>query len=160
MFFQPDIVDILNNSSEELRTNTSEVLGQLELAREVDLCFLVDVTGSMSPYIAGVRDSINDIVDDLLNSSLSENAVEDLRIAFVGYRDFGDGEKQFTLFPFTDNVADFRDFVAATQASGGANVPEDVCGGLDESLKLEWGSPARTRLIFHIADAPGWSFWC
>lgn len=135
--------------------NTSEVLGELSLGHEVDLCFLVDVTGSMSPYIIGVRDSINDIVDDLLNASLAENYVEDLRISFVGYRDFPDKEDHFTILPFTRNVTEFRDFVAETDATGGYSIPEDVFGGMDSALDLDWGEPTRTRLIFHIADAPG-----
>ncbi len=60
---------------------------------ELDLCFVVDVTGSMQDYIDGVRDSIFDIVDyvrnatntDLVgNFSKSLNSTRRLRLAFVG----------------------------------------------------------------------------
>jgi uncharacterized protein YegL len=37
-------------------------------ARRLDLCFLVDITGSMDPHIQGVKDSIHAIVDRLLTT--------------------------------------------------------------------------------------------
>jgi len=38
------------------------------------------------------------------------------------------------------------------KARGGDDLPEDVCGGLSEALKLNWS--AEKRLIILIADAP------
>jgi hypothetical protein len=45
------------------------VVQQLQAARRLDLCFLVDVTSSMVPYIQGVKNSIRAIVDTLLKKS-------------------------------------------------------------------------------------------
>jgi serine/threonine-protein phosphatase PP1 catalytic subunit len=78
-----------------------------------------------------------------------------LHIAFVGYRDHGDAN-QFEVCPFTTSVESFRDFVGRVGAFGcGGDIPEDVLGGLEQTLNLEWGiGGAATRVLIHIGDAP------
>ena len=38
--------------------------------------------------------------------------------------------------------------------SGGGDKPEDVFGGLEKVLTVDWKAPL-TRMVIHIADAPG-----
>jgi hypothetical protein len=105
----------------------------------------------MGAYIDGVRDAIDDIVEDLV----STYDIQPLRLAFVGYRDFSDAaDMQFRYLDFTSSVYRFRNFVAATRATGGGDAPEDVMGGLFKALRLDWGPSGRPGMIFHIADAP------
>ena len=40
------------------KAELDEIVKQMQEARQLDLCFLVDVTGSMSPHINGVKKSI------------------------------------------------------------------------------------------------------
>jgi uncharacterized protein YegL len=48
------------------------VVKQMQEARSLDLCFLVDVTASMGPHILAVKDSIRTIVDTLLKEEADE----------------------------------------------------------------------------------------
>lgn len=45
-----------------------------------------------------------------------------------------------------------RSFLSGLRATGGADAPEDVLGGLNQALNATWKH--RTRCIIHIADAP------
>lgn len=52
--------------AENLRkAHVDRVLKKMKAARKLDLCFLVDVTGNMQPYITEVKDSIRSIVEKL-----------------------------------------------------------------------------------------------
>jgi hypothetical protein len=72
------------------------------------------------------------------------------RIAFVGYKDFGDGPAQ--VHPFTEDISAVINFIDRQQADGGDDFPEDVAGGLAAAVGLQWASQARTVVL--IADAP------
>lgn len=48
--------------------------------QKLDLAFLVDSTGSMSSYIAGAKDAINEIVESVKRTAPLLN----LQVAFVG----------------------------------------------------------------------------
>uniref|UniRef100_A0A914Z762 VWFA domain-containing protein n=1 Tax=Panagrolaimus superbus TaxID=310955 RepID=A0A914Z762_9BILA len=125
-----------------------------ELARNIDLCFLLDVTGSMQPYIDQCRDSIKQIVEILMPTKTRYSGIAKLlRLSIVGYRDHGD-EKQFEILEFTESPEIFRNFVSSVPADGGADLPEDVFGGLEKALDLSWSDQCGTKVIFHIADAP------
>ncbi len=39
-------------------------------------------------------------------------------------------------------------------ATGGGDAPEDVFGGLEKALALSWSTTPRSKVIFHMADAP------
>ena len=54
--------------------------------------------------------------------------------------------------PFTDNMQEFSQFVSRIEASGGSDVPEDLCGGLEAASKLNW--TAQSRHLFLLTDAP------
>lgn len=50
----------------------------------LDVCFLVDCTGSMGPYIEEVKKRIKEVVAALQ----AAHGALDLRVGFVGYRDY------------------------------------------------------------------------
>ena len=76
-----------------------------------------------------------------------------IRLAFFGYRDFGD-LKQFEVLPFTYSVDAFPTFCDAVKATGGGDGPEDVFGGLEQMIGLDWSEDGSTHMLFHIADWP------
>jgi hypothetical protein len=121
---------------------------RLQEAEVADLVFLVDITGSMQPYIDGTKEAILDIVDQL-----DTVEIEKLRMAFVGYRDVND-QVQFEILPFTTSPNSFRSFLARIKANGGGDGPEDVFGGLEKVGQLDWSPNAGTRVMIHIADSP------
>ena len=62
--------------------------------------------------------------------SLSRQAV---RLAFVGYRDFGFDEEgsQACVLDFTHDLAEFRAFVGSLGTRWNPDYAEDVCTGLE-----------------------------
>lgn len=118
------------------------------LPNSVDVCFLMDCTGSMGTWITTCKNKLQSIVDLITQYYVNVT----INISFVGYHDCGDSPL-FELLPFTTKVEIVKDFITKNVcARGGADVPEDICGGLRQALNLEW--TAENRLIILIADAP------
>lgn len=126
----------------------NDAMRRLKAARNLYIAFVVDTTGSMGKYIAGVKEQVNTIVQMLSRRQLN------VHTAFVGYKDHCDGVDHFELLPFTTNIASFRTFVGRIDAEGGGDAAEDVLGGLNHAVRaLNW-HPDATNVLFHIADAP------
>jgi hypothetical protein len=87
----------------------------------------------MKPYIAAVKETISDIVDEIK----MVNAAIVLRVALVGYRDFVEGRSEYTVFDFSTDITEFKKIIDASKAEcpGNTDVCEDVLGGLHEVLK-------------------------
>ena len=76
-----------------------------------------------------------------------------VRVAFVGFRDFGDGNSIFSVHDFTSDIKAIKDFISNQHASGGGDLPEDVVGAMHQVLQLSW-YPDSFKLVTVIADAP------
>ncbi|GMT02172.1 hypothetical protein PENTCL1PPCAC_24346 [Pristionchus entomophagus] len=142
--------------------NIEEVRRNIKRAENVQLCFLVDVTGSMQSHIDGVRKSIDEMLNELTDNGRhvtfkgeGARVAQSMELAFVAYRDHGD-TKQFEVLPFTDAAA-FKAFTRDLEARGGGSDAygcEDVFGGLDAALNLDWSESCGTKVMFHICDQP------
>ena len=121
---------------------------RLKDAQSVDLCFMVDCTGSMERYIVEVKEKIQDLVEETRQKFSSLK----LFVSFVGYRDHSEGTKRITYQEFTQSIPFFKGFVGNVRAFGGGDAAEDVFGGIEQVCKLNWNQP--TRILFHIGDAP------
>ncbi|XP_028404560.1 alpha-protein kinase vwkA-like [Dendronephthya gigantea] len=135
-------------AEEARKREIDRVLQMMAAAQAVDLCFLVDCTGSMASYIQGVKDKIKGIIEK------SKRMLPDLSfsVAFVGYRDHCDGTDRTVVLNFTTSILEFQSFMESVSAKGGGDAPEDVFGGIEEVTKLSWVK--QTRILFHIADSP------
>ena len=116
----------------------------------VKLCFLLDCTGSMGPWIQAAKEQIETIVTKT-QREYEEHSDVRIKVAFVGYRDYGD-EVQHEVVSFT-SVEQFLTAIHTIQAKGGDDIAEDVAGGLKNVIQLPWGN-ADVRTVIHIADAP------
>ena len=114
----------------------------------LDLALVCDCTGSMSAWMTRAKETLRSIIDNVLSSHEGLH----VRIAFVGYRDFCDGPRQYAIQEFTTNVDTIRTFINSQPATGGGDMPEDVVGGYKKMIELDW--QAETRVAFHICDAP------
>ena len=157
-------------------------------ARAVDVCFVVDCTGSMSHWIQQVKDKghtqrsqpdthsarthgsdgsrthhhthcpapfVHCVVMAIAKGVKSHPRVRTVRLAFVGYRDyFYPADQRYFVVPFVEDEASFEQVVRSVQAlyCKGNDEPEDMLGGLDQALKLDW--KGKTRIIILVADAP------
>lgn len=113
----------------------------------VKLCFVMDCTASMEPWLRTARQEILSIV----KSMDAKHPHADIRVAFVGYRDHGDADRVF-VHDFSD-VPTLYAYLHSVVAKGGDDAAEDVAGGLRQAHTLSW-SGADLCLLYHIADAP------
>jgi hypothetical protein len=113
-----------------------------------DLLFLIDTTASMHSYINAAKEQEKSIVQDIKMAFLNES---DVRVAVVGYKDHGD-KPNIEFLDFTTSTNQVFDFLGRLNATGGADTPEDVLGGVNQALNASWKK--QTRCIIHIADAP------
>lgn len=114
----------------------------------LDLALLCDCTGSMGSWMTRAKETLASIIDNVLKAHEGLH----IRVAFVGYRDFSDGDIQYAVKEFTTEVDEVRTFINSQPATGGGDMPEDVVGGYKKMYEMDW--QAETRIAFHICDAP------
>jgi len=117
-----------------------------EPSNTVEVCFLMDCTGSMGSYIKMCQEKITQIVDIIC----SDNPNTSILISFVGYREHKDHSP--SVLSFNADVSSVKSFISTVKPLGGKDIPEDVCGGLNLAINLDWKT--RHRLLILIADAP------
>lgn len=122
--------------------------------REMELAIVVDGTDSMSTELAGVRQSITKMLDDLRRHRDSE-----VRAALVVYRDAGapSGEVTIPLKRFTADEATIEQAVQQLRPESGAPFFHELADvGLHAALtELPWSDdPQVTRWVLVFGDAP------
>jgi hypothetical protein len=129
----------------ERKTAVRDVMRMVKASERVDLCFMVDATGSMGSQIEAVKTQITKIATDvqITNPSLK------LRTAITGYRDALERDGGNSPFDFVDSLEAFVSNVSSINAQGGGDGCEDVASGLADVLGFSW-----SRVLFFIADAP------
>eukprot|EP00160_Parvularia_atlantis_P013111 Unigene2713_Nuclearia_a/m.8397 Unigene2713_Nuclearia_a/g.8397 ORF Unigene2713_Nuclearia_a/g.8397 Unigene2713_Nuclearia_a/m.8397 type:complete len:388 (-) Unigene2713_Nuclearia_a:295-1458(-) len=117
---------------------------------ELDLCFLLDATGSMGSYIASATRSIHNIVEKIKQA---EHA--DVRFALVAYRDHPPQESTFVTqtYAFTGDVDEMTTYLSKISATGGGDGPEAVTAAMRVARDMPW-RPNATKVAVIIADAP------
>jgi Mg-chelatase subunit ChlD len=119
-------------------------------AESVDLVFIVDCTGSMTSYIASVKQNMIDIVRRI---SLTSGNLR-LRMALVGYRGVRDMHhpSNLSVLDFVSSVHEFEDFLGRISTWGGDGSTADMARGIQTANQLSWKQS--TRVAFLIADVP------
>lgn len=114
---------------------------------KVKVCFVMDCTASMEPWIRAARQEVLSTVRYLEE----KHPHADIAVAFVGYRDHGDDER-ILLHDFSD-VPTLYAYLHTVVAKGGDDAAEDVASALRQAHTLSWDR-ADLCLVYHIADAP------
>lgn len=130
---------------------TSRSDSRLPLTR-LEVAFVVDTTGSMKDDINAVRDSLFDIVDDIVKKT----SELEIRFAIVSYRDHPPEDRTYVtdVFDFTDNVKDIHRRIGRLNPSEGGDTPEAVADGLaDARRQLSWTRDAY-KILLLVGDAP------
>lgn len=88
--------------------------------------------------IEATKDKLGDIMDAVVKQHPNLR----IRIAYVGYRDYG--VPRFEIMPFTDRdpVTALRTFLKDVECIGNADLQENVCGGLQKVADLDWKASA------------------
>ncbi len=101
----------------------------------VDICFLMDATGSMQPCIDAIKESIRKFVHLLTDADANGGVIiKDWRICVWGYRDFTYDPKYgvaaLVRNPFTRDIAGVEAQLGALEAKGGGDEPESLLDAL------------------------------
>jgi hypothetical protein len=110
-----------------------QLIKLLEKGQEVDLCFCLDCTRSVGNiHKVSQQDCINaikDFIEKIIDLMKLKYNYSKFRLAIVGYRDICDGDEQFEILDFTEDVKKFRNKLKSLEAKGGGDECEDVLGG-------------------------------
>ena len=117
----------------------------------IEVCFVLDTTGSMSGLIEGAKQKIWSIANEIV----SAKPTPDLRFGLIGYRDRRDQyiTKRFDLTKDIDAVyANLQEF----RAGGGGDLPESVNQALHEAVtRMSWSTNRDAlKIIFLVGDSP------
>jgi hypothetical protein len=119
--------------------------------KPVEVCFVLDTTGSMSGLIDGAKRKIWSIA----NSIVAANHGGSVKFALVPYRDRGD-QYVTKVFALTDDLDKVFQDLQTLEAGGGGDEPESVNQALDDAVgKIKWSDAKDvTKIIFLVGDAP------
>ena len=127
--------------------------------KAVDIVFLIDATGSMSPYMKGVKRFTRKILWDV-QKCLTQYLVDEVEVLLVGlvtYKDHSTNKNSYVSKIDCDLTSNFNDFKAnlmRVQAKGGGDEPEAVLDGLNEAImNISWRENS-FKFVYHILDGP------
>jgi len=118
---------------------------------KVEVCFVLDTTGSMGGLIEGAKAKIWAIA----NTIVKQKPTPEVRFALIAYRDRGD-EYVTQRFDLTDDIDTVFKNLQSFKADGGGDTPESVNQALDEAVtKVTWSADKSVlKIIFLVGDAP------
>ena len=117
----------------------------------MEVCFVLDTTGSMGGLIEGAKQKIW----SMANQFVSAKPTPELKLALIGYRDRGD-EYVTKVTDLTGDIDAIYEKLQAFKADGGGDTPESVNQALHEAVtKISWSKDRDVlKVIFLVGDAP------
>jgi Mg-chelatase subunit ChlD len=117
----------------------------------IEVCFVLDTTGSMGGLIEGAKQKIWSIANEMI----SAQPTPELKLGLIGYRDRGD-EYVVKSFGLTNDIDAIYGHLREFQAGGGGDAPESVNEALAEAIqKMPWSKDRKVlKIIFLVGDAP------
>jgi hypothetical protein len=138
-----------------------------EPTKTLDLCVIVDDTGSMGDMLAAVKTILCDAIREYQNHPAYFGWT--IKFSVIAYNDWNkalyiknsytgtvETSPTLTWHPFTENVEAVKNKIMGLIAHGGHDVPEDVAGALKLASLLEW--TGTVKVLLFATDAPGHGF--
>lgn len=113
----------------------------------IDVCFVLDCTASMQPWINAAKRQIHTTLDALID----QHPTWEFEVALIVYRDYGD-EERISVLDFTPDLHRLDRTLETTIAEGGDDIAEDFASAMWSAARLSW--TGQVRHIFVITDAP------
>jgi len=122
-----------------------------ETKPRIEVCFVLDTTGSMGGLIEGAKQKIWSIANEMI----SAKPTPELKLGLIAYRDRGD-EYVVKSFQLTDDIDSIYGHLRDFKAEGGGDEPESVNEALAEAIeKMPWSQDRKVlKIIFLVGDAP------
>lgn len=132
-------------------------------SRGLDVCFVLDATESMGPYIEESKKRFGQIVS-IVNTMLGANAATNnathlapIRFGLVAFKDYGDdyGVGATRALPLTDDTKKLQAALDEVMAGGGGDIPEPIDQALRVATDSHMGwNRRRHNVIILVTDAP------
>lgn len=118
---------------------------------QVEVVFCLDTTSSMSGLIAGAKQKIWSIANQVALGKPTPR----LSVGLVAFRDQGD-EYVTKVFPLNDDLDAVFENLQSLQANGGGDTPEHVNKALSDAINaIKWNKDRKTlKLVFLVGDSP------
>ena len=122
--------------------------------KQVDVCFIVDTTGSMGGFIEAAKQQLLDAM-----GLLSSDRDIDLQVGLVEYRDHPPQDEMITrLYHLKSNLQRLQKEISKLQAQGGGDGAEAVYRGVyDACTQMKWREHS-CRFGILVGDAPPHGF--
>lgn len=121
-------------------------------SKRAQVMFTLDITGSMSGELEGVKDSIKDFMDYVQAEGL---AVE---VGLIAFRDLEENEPpevlRFSTGSFTSNAREFKSKLSRLSVDGGGGNPGESSFDAMVLASQQPFSHDVTRILIHITDEP------
>ena len=127
---------------------------------DVDVCLVIDKTGSMRPIMDTVKSNALNLYSDVKNSLEKKGKhVGKFRIRVIWFGDYLADEEPMLLSDFLnmpDEVETYQEFVNAVRPAGGGDAPEDGLEALAYAIRSAWCRTGwkRRHIIALFTDAP------
>ena len=146
-----NVRDAVVNALKTQEESVNRVL-RTEASDGLDVCFLVDTTGSMGDDIENARENMENILNTL------EEKAGNYRVAIIDYRDFPDRTGEGIDYAYQVQLGFSQDRAAITEAINGLTLgdggddQETVYSALMAAVRLNWRSDAG-KVIILLGDA-------
>ncbi|MEI6971856.1 MAG: vWA domain-containing protein [bacterium] len=117
----------------------------------IEVCFVLDSTGSMGGLIEGAKQKIWSIA----NTIISRKPTPLVKLGLITYRDRGD-EYVTRRFDLTDDIDEVFNNLQTFRAGGGGDGPESVNEALDMAVnRMSWSTNTKAyKVVFLVGDFP------
>ena len=141
----------LSGASLKAQESASVPASQAAGAPQVEVCFVLDTTGSMGGLIEGAKLKIWSIANQMIAAQPRPR----LKVALLAFRDRNDSYVT-RLFDLTDDLDAVYANLRTFEAGGGGDEPESVNQALYEAVtKVTWSSSRDVlKIVFVVGDSP------
>jgi len=118
---------------------------------KIKVCFLVETTPNMSPYLSDAQYSMEEVLDKVS----FYNQHSEISVGAVYYRDYNDIEHSFTI-PFSTPEEFYENPANSVDVYGfSEDDTTNVACGLNALRQMDW-EDADVKLIYHYAVSPAY----
>jgi hypothetical protein len=118
----------------------------------LEICFLIDLSGSMRPYLSYIRHNISILIEQFQNKTKNKTL-----FCCLGYRENKNinSNHQLLYLKWTNKLNYLLEFLKDENAFGGGDLQEDIIYPLNEIKKFtKWNkSISNFKLIIHLTDS-------
>ncbi|CAD5112253.1 DgyrCDS1484 [Dimorphilus gyrociliatus] len=121
-----------------------------EVSQAVELCILLDCTGSMCREINTIRYEMKEVI-----SSLIETQRCNIQVSLLEFRDHSHLEPTFLVktHPFTRSIKEFDRWFEEAEGFGGGDIPEGITQAIYVASTMSWQEES-IKICILVTDAP------